>query len=171
MLRQPTHSRMVLASTVAAGLLIASCGADSEPLSKADFIDQADAICRSTNERIEPLFDEVYAGVEDVDLDDPDNQLVLFVRFDEALEEVLPIMSEQLDDIRSLEPPSEDRELIEELLVDQEAAIAEFAVLMDAAAGGDEAALVALDTQEDPLDDVNRRARDYGLTVCGKDDG
>jgi hypothetical protein len=162
---------MILTSTVAAGLLFASCGIQSEPLTKSEFVEQANAICQSTNDRVEPLFDEVYAGLEDVDFDDPDNQFLLFERFNEAMDEVLPIMEEQLDDIRDLEPPSEDEELIDTLIDDQEAAIAEFAVLMNAAAGGDEAALAELDTDEDAFDEIDRRARDYGLTVCGEEDG
>jgi hypothetical protein len=171
MLKQPTHTGVVLTSAVAAGLLFASCGVQSEPLSKAEFIEQANAICQSTNDRVEPLFDEVYNDLEDVDWDDPDNQLLLFVRFSGAMDEVLPIMNEQLDSIGDLEPPSEDEELIDELIADQEAALTEFAVLMDAAADGDEAALAALDSEEDPFEEIDRRARDYGLTVCGEEDG
>jgi hypothetical protein len=171
MFTQPTRTGIVLTSAVAAGLLFASCGIQSEPLSKAEFIEQANAICQSTNNRVEPLFEEVYNNLEDVDWDDPDNELLLFVRFDEAMDEVLPIMNEQLDSIGALEPPSEDEELIDELIADQEAALTEFAVLMDAAADGDEPALAALDSEEDPFEEINRRARDYGLTVCGEEDG
>ncbi|MBG7605441.1 MAG: hypothetical protein IZT58_12520 [Actinobacteria bacterium] len=171
MLKLPTHTGVVLTSAVTAGLLFASCGVQSEPLSKAEFIEQANAICQSTNDRVEPLFDEVYNNLEDVDWDDPDNKLLLFVRFDEAMDEVLPIMNEQLDSIGALEPPAEDGELIDELIADQDAALTEFAVLMDAAADGDEAALAALDSEEDPFEEIDRRARDYGLIVCGEEDG
>ena len=60
--------------------------------------------------------------------------------------------------------------IFDTLLEDQEAAIAEFAGLMKAAAGGDDAALDALESShEDPFDDINRRAREYGLTVCGEE--
>ena len=171
MLKLPTHTGVVLTGAVAAGLVFASCGVQSEPLSKAEFIEQANAICQSTNDRVEPLFDEVYNNLEDVDWDDPDNKLLLFVRFDEAMDEVLPIMNEQLDSIGALEPPAEDGELIDELIADQDAALTEFAVLMDAAADGDEAALAALDSEEDPFEEIDRRARDYGLIVCGEEDG
>jgi hypothetical protein len=171
MLKQPTRKGIVLTSAAAAGLVFASCGVQSEPLSKAEFIEQANAICQSTNDRVEPLFEEVYNNLEDVDWDDPDNKLLLFVRFDEAMDEVLPIMNEQLDSIGALEPPAEDEELIDELIADQDAALTEFAVLMDAAADGDEAALSALDNEEDPFEEIDRRARDYGLIVCGEEDG
>ena len=52
-------------------------------------------------------------------------------------------------------------------LADQAAAFAEFTRLMSAAADGDPAALVALETDEDPFDEIDRRAREYGLTACG----
>jgi hypothetical protein len=87
------------------------------------------------------------------------------------MQQVVPIIDQQLDDIRAFTPPAGDEQLIDTLLDDQEAAIAEFADLMKAAAGGDQAALEALDSSnEDPFDDINRRARDYGLTVCGEED-
>ena len=69
---------MVLTSAVVTGLLTASCGADSEMLSKAEFIEQADAICKSTNSRMELVFNEVYAGLEDEDFDDQETVLAEF---------------------------------------------------------------------------------------------
>jgi hypothetical protein len=157
-------------AAVAAGLLAASCADDAEALSKQQFVEQANAICAASNERIDPLFERVYADLDDVDLNDPDNRFVIFRRFDEAMDEVLPIIEQQLDDIGVLQPPGEDEELIDTLLADQEAAIAEFAGLMEAAADGDAVALAALETDEDPFDEIDRRARDYGLDACGEAD-
>ena len=85
------------------------------------------------------------------------------------MDEAGPILDRQLDDIRALEPPAEDKDLIETLLDDQEAALTEFTQMLDAAAAGDEAAR-ARDLEGDLFDDVNRRVREYGLTVCGEDD-
>ena len=43
--------------------------------------------------------------------------------------------------------------------------------LIDAAAAGDEAARDQLDSQtEDPFTEVNRQAREYGMTACGEED-
>ena len=164
------HTRNMLITAVAAGVLVAACGDDTEALSKPEFVAQANAICQASNDQLEPVFEAVWADLESVDADDPENEFILFVRWDEAMQQVVPIVDEQLDDIRALEPPPEDAELIEALLGDQEAAIAEFASLMKAAAQGDQAALAALDTEEDPFDDIDRRAREYGLTVCGEAD-
>jgi hypothetical protein len=171
MYTRPTQTATLLAiAAVAAGLLAASCADDAEALSKQQFVEQANAICAASNERIDPLFERVYADLDDVDLNDPDSRFVIFRRFDEAMGEVLPIIEQQLDDIGVLQPPAEDEELIDTLLADQEAAIAEFAGLLEAAADGDESALAALETDEDPFDEIDRRARDYGLDVCGEAD-
>ena len=167
-------SRTMIITALAAGvgLLTAACGDDAEALSKPDFVAQANSICQKSNDRINPIFETIYADTDEIDWDDPANELLLFVRWDEALQQVVvPIIDQQLDDIRALTPPAGDEELIDTLLEDQEAAIAEFAGLMTAATGGDQAALEALDSSnEDPFDDINRRAREYGLTVCGEED-
>jgi hypothetical protein len=168
-----SHHTPMLTIAVGAALLTAGCGIqgdDAEALTKPDFVAEANAICQTSNDRLDPIFEAVYADLDDVDWDDPDNQLLIFKRFDVALEQAVPIIDQQLDDVGALEPPADDKDLIETLLADQAAAVSEFTRLMNAAADGDQAALAALDTEEDPFDDIDRRAREYGLTVCGESD-
>ena len=166
------HTPMLtIAVAAGAGLLTAACGIqgdDADALSKPEFVAQANAICQSSNDQLDLAFDGIYADLDDVDLNDPDNELLIFTRWEAALIEAGPIVDQELDDIGALEPPVEDEEFIETLLADQAAAFAEFTRLMNAAADGDHAALVALETDEDPFDDIDRRAREYGLTVCGE---
>lgn len=166
------YAKPILTITAAttAGLLLAACGADANALSKPEFITQANAICQASNDEAEPLFNEIYADLPDEDFDDPANGFVIFVRWDEALDSLKPIFDKQLEDIRALEPPAEDKKLIDALIDDQQAALDEFQRNIAAAATGDEVALAALDTEEDPFDDIDRRAREYGLTVCGEAD-
>ncbi len=166
------HTPM-LPVALGAALLTAACGIqgdDAEAMSKPEFVAEANAICQTSNDQLDPIFEAVYADLDDVDWDDPDNQLLVFKRFDVALEQAVPIIDQQLDDVGALEPPANDKDLIETLLADEAAAVAEFTTLMNAAADGDQAALAALDTEEDPFDDIDRRAREYGLTVCGESD-
>lgn len=163
------RTTIIAALAAGAGLLIAACGDETEALSKPDFVAQANAICQESNDQLDPIFEAVFADTDEIDWDDTANELLLFVRFDDAMQQVVPIVDQQLDDIRALAAPSGDEELIDTLLDDQEAAITEFAGLMEAAAEGDEAAMAALDG-DDPFDDIDRRARDYGLTVCGEND-
>ncbi len=158
----------ILIVTLFVGLLAAACGSDAEALSKPEFVAQANAICQATQDEADPLFDAIWAEFdEDTDFDDPATQALIFVRFDEVIDDVKPIFDRQLDEIRALEPPSEDKELIEELLDDQQAALDEFARVLAAAAAGDEQARATIDGEDDPFEDVDRRARAYGLTVCG----
>ena len=164
------HNRiLIVAFAAAGGLLVAACGSDAEALSKAEFVEQANAICQLSIDEADPLFEAVWADFDDdTDWDDPAVQELIYVRFAAAMDDIKPIFDRQLDDIRALEPPAEDKELIEALLDDQEAVLAQFVDLMEAAAGGDEVARATIDNQdEDPFNDVDQRAREYGLTVCG----
>jgi hypothetical protein len=165
-----TKPILTIAAAATAGLLITACGDDVTALSKPEFIAQANTICQISNDKVEPIFNAVYEGIEDVDFDDPENELLFIVRFDDAMDVVKPIFDKQLEDIRALEPPKEDKQLIETLIADQQATLDKFEADIAAAATGDQAALLALDTEEDPFDDINRRAREYGLTVCGEQD-
>jgi hypothetical protein len=165
-----TKPILTIAAALTTSLLFTACGDDAEALSKSEFITQANAICQISNGEAEPFFEKIYADLPDVDFDDPANGFVIFARWDEALESVKPIFDEQLDDIRALEPPAEDKQLIETLIADQQAALDKFQSDITAAATGDQAALAALDTEEDPFEDIDRRAREYGLTVCGEAD-
>ena len=52
---------------------------------------------------------------------------------------------------------------------DVEAVLDEINQLADDAAAGDPAAIERITSDEDPFDEVNRRAIEYGLTVCGEE--
>lgn len=157
----------LLAPAIGLGLLLAACG-DDDPLTKDEFVEQADALCAETQAEAAPIWEAAWSDVEAAGPSSSDGHAFVFVRMDEAVDELMPLYQEQLDEIGELEPPSDDAELIGDLLDDFDAALAEFADLMDAAAAGDESAMAELE-QDDPTVDVNRRAREYGLTVCGED--
>lgn len=160
-------------AVVAAGLAVAavglaSCGDDeADALSKEDLIEQADAICQETNDELDPLWDEWWTSFEEVDVDDPANQDLVFTSFDTLMDELVPVWEEQVDQLRDLAPPEADEQLIEDLLDDLDAAVDEMDEIIDAAAEGDPAARAKLDNDEDPMTDVDARAREYGMLVCG----
>jgi hypothetical protein len=163
---------LTLALVAAGGLLVAACGSDAEPLSKPEFIAQANAICQASFDETEPMFEALF-GDEDFDPDDPANEEAVYVLFAEAMDEIEPILDQQLDDIRALEPPAADKELIESIIADQDAALTEFIRMIDDAAAGDETSRAQLENNEDDdlFDDVDQQSLDYGLTVCGSNDG
>ena len=150
---------------VAAASFVAACD-DTEPLTKEEFIEQADAICAETNELLAPIFEPVWADSEDAEETSGAGGPLVFVRFDRAVDEAMPHLERQLAELRALEPPAEDEESVAELLNDHEAALAAGAELVKAAAGGDRTAMATLES-DDPVVEADRRVRDYGMTVCG----
>lgn len=167
------HYRTFMLALAMGGLLVVACGSDAEALSKPEFIAQANAICQASIDEADPLFEALFSVFDDnTDFDDPETQDLIFDRWADAMDEIEPIFDRQLDDIRALEPPAQDKDFIATLLDDQEAAITEFVRLIDAASAGNEEARAIIDNDEaDPFDDVDRRALEYGLTVCGSEDG
>lgn len=163
---------LVVAVTAVTSLLVTACGDDTESLSKPEFITQANAICQASFDEADPLFDAIFADLDDnFDPNDRAAQDLIFVRWAEAMDGIEPIFDKQLDDIRALEPPTQDKDLITTLLDDQDDALSEFTRLIDDAAAGDDAARARIDSeQEDPFADLDRRAREYGLSVCGAED-
>jgi hypothetical protein len=125
---------------------------------------------QTASDEIEPAFDAVWEGLEDLDEDDPANEGVIFVRYAAAASQVGTVWNQMSDDIRELAEPDEDHELIETLFDDLDAAVDCFVETAAAAAEGDQAAMQVMENDEDPFEDLNRRARDYGLTVCGEAD-
>jgi hypothetical protein len=166
--------RFVRGLTVLIGIglgavLMVSCGDEAEALSKPEFISQANAICQTTNAELQPVWERIWDM--EVDVEDAENQELIFVRVAEAMDTIGPAWNESINDIRALEPPSEDEDTIYAILDDLELAIEDFRATAVAAADGDEAARGRMnDESEDPMDDVNRRAREYGLTVCGSEE-
>ena len=111
----------------------------------------------------------MWAGLEEVDQADlAADETLVFVRWEEALDDVTPILEEQISEIRALAAPAGDEETIQMLLDDQAAAMVEFRSLIEAAADGDRSAMSALE-DTDPFLEVDRRVREYGLEVCGEE--
>lgn len=159
---------------LAAGFALGAvaCADDTETaeaaLTRDEFIEQADAICQRVNDEAEPHFEATWASLEGIDEESEEGQDVVFAAFDDLLETVGPMWRTMADEIGALAPPTEDRELIDTLVQDLQAAIDEMDRTIDAAVGGDEEARRALD-DTDPMEDVNRRAQAYGMAVCGAD--
>jgi len=152
------------------GSLLTSCGDDTEALSKSEFVEQADAICQTATETLDPIFEAVFEVFDDVDPEDAANENLVFERFAEAAVQAEGVWSKMASDIRGLQEPDEDHDLIETLLDDLESSVEDLVATTAAAASGDPAAMQAISNDtDDPFADVNRRAREYGLAVCGQD--
>ena len=145
-------SRAALASALAA--LLAGCGGGGgDRLSKAEWVSQADAICKRVNDRLEQTAQ-------------PDSLAELVTVLDDGLTDVRAAVR----DLRALEPPEDIEAESDAWLGRVEAAADEIEKARDAAKKPDEEALsAALERGTKINDDGNRRARALGLKDCAEE--
>ncbi len=120
----------------------------SDPLSKVEFLRQADEICASTESRIEAAADDLLTGEED-----PPPEEVERV----AIDLVVPALESEVAAIRALGAPEGDEEEVEAILGATEAGIAE----IEADPQG------LIDGVPQSLRDAEELARRYGSQQCG----
>ncbi len=149
----------MLGLLVAIALVAGGCGDDAEALTKDEYLQRANAICAASNAQADLIFLEVTADLPDEPTPQQVNEAVV-----EIGTRTTPIIEAQLDDLRALRAPEGDEDTLAVLFDDVEAAQEEFVQLAEDAAAGDQAAFRA----EDPFADVDQRAIQYGLTVCGE---
>ncbi len=155
-------------------MVVAACGDDPASLSKEDFVAQADAICAATNEIAEPIWDEfwetAFADLPDGPTTPAENAQVMLA-LDALFDDLTPLNQDQLSDLRALGLPDGDGELITAIYDDFDDTLAAVNQTIDDAVAGDSEAIETLTVgDDDPFADVNQRARDYGLVVCGAED-
>ena len=167
----------VLGPLLAFALVGAACGGD-EALSKDEYIAQGNAICEDANAQLEAIFSEFFADFSEEST--PEEFAELFAG--DFTDQFTAAVEGQLADLRDLAAPEGDENLLAALYDDVEGVMDEINQLADDAAAGDPAAierLAARETDEDPshgslpvaatsFDEVDKRAIEYGLTVCGE---
>jgi hypothetical protein len=135
-----------VATTTSTGATGAT-GATGEALTKAEFIKQADEICASGDKTIDEAFKDLGSG-------QPSDQEAEQVITDT----VVPEVQGEIDGIRALTPPEGDED--------------EVTAILDAAQSAVDQAKEdpSLLTQqgEDPFQEANQLAKEYGLKVCGQ---
>lgn len=131
--------RRSTASLAVGVLAVTSCGADQETISKADFLTEANAICRAANDEIEAAPNGFGPTT--------------------FLEVVIPTIRQGGADMRALGFPAGDEELLDALLTDQDAVLDELEALVteDPDAWG---------SGPNPFAELNTRLDDYGLNDC-----
>jgi hypothetical protein len=134
-------------------LALAGCGGSGgERLSRAEFVAQADAICRKYEARLDAL-------------GQPTNVAGLRSFADKAL----PIARAGRDELDDLQPPEELDETYDAWLEQGDEAIDIVERLRDAAQEGDQAEIgrIALDAQRTDAES-NRLGRELGFKQCGE---
>jgi hypothetical protein len=145
----------MLAGVVAIAVIAAGCGSsDDESITKAEFIKQGDAICKTGSAELETEV-ESYAKENDISLKaepTPD-------QLEEISENVVvPAIRGQLEGLQELGVPSEEEDVANELLVALEEGVEK--------GEEDPAAFVS---DEDVLADANKLANEYGFKECGNE--
>jgi hypothetical protein len=131
-------------TTEAAAPSTSGAGSEAGGDAKADFVAQANQICR---EAIEELSGQEPSGSDE-------DEIVAYITG-----VFVPSVRQQLDDIRDLGFPPGDEAELTELLDAADAALDE----IEADAAG------VLASGEDPFAEVNDQLNAYGLTECGGD--
>jgi hypothetical protein len=151
---------LMLGCVVAAGLIAAGCGSDDNgnddsssstsgtgtdttaSLSKAQWIEQADAICKESNDTIEAGSPGNDATSQEVDAYVTDT--------------IVPAVQSQLDDIRALGTPTEEGDQADAIIQEAQTALDQL-----------KSDPTALSKGQDPFADANADAQAFGLKECG----
>lgn len=140
------------AVTIVGVLALAGCGGDdsststqaAEPLTKSEFIAQADAICGEQNQIIEKAANETFSS----------GSAPTSEQIQEFADTMVPALRAELEGIQALTPPEADQQEVDAMLASLQTGIEQIE--------GDPGSL-----QNDPLAEASSRAQSYGLRVCG----
>jgi hypothetical protein len=122
------------------------------PLTKAQFIADADKICRATSVKIASAATKLRDSAKKTGTL-PVRQVASFLT-----KTSLPAYDAMLDDLRALTPPKHDEKTIDGF-------IAALAGAIDTTKA--DPVKYSKNGMADPFDDANKRAIDYGMKVCG----
>lgn len=143
------HWRLGLAAFLAAGLFAAGCGGGSsnDGPTRAEFITQADAICKKAHDKLDSDFNAAFSGKQPSQAD--------LNKF--ALNTLVPAVQGEIDDVSALAPPSADK--------------ADVAAIIDAEQAGvnkikADPGVLSPKVPENPLGKGQRLANDYGMKEC-----
>jgi hypothetical protein len=149
--------RVIAALAAGVALVAAGCGDEEEstatgasgaPSSRAEFIAEADAICRRYLNELDRAAAEAFRGRTSA------KEIERYIS-----DEFAPATEDELAEIRALTPPAGDEEEVDAILDAAENAV-------DAV--GDNPSLFSTGS---PFAKANRLASEYGLRVCGQGDG
>jgi hypothetical protein len=153
----------LLAALAAISMIVAGCGGGgdsstdstaSSSLTKSEFLKQGNAICAKGEKELSEKFDK-FAEEENLSENKPPTEAQLAKASEEFF---LPIITEQVEGIRALGPPSGEEQQVDEVLTAAEEGIEK--------AEEDPASLA--NEKEDPFAEANELANEYGLVKCGE---
>ena len=145
---QSRAARIVVATPLAV-IILAACGGD--PLSKEEFIAQADAICAEAEEEI-------------ADMERPTNP----DQIDSFVQQARELTENTLEQLRELDPPEADAEQLEQMLDAIQRAVDQLLALAEAAKTNDTQAIADASREVQEATETSREiASEYGFEKCG----
>ena len=146
--------KLVVALIVAVPLVFAACGGDDdEGPSKAEFIEKADTICAKSDKDTDAIFVE---AVEDPEKPKPEEAQA-------AIKEALPVLKENIEELKELETPKDDEEEIETIFASMDTGVE----TLEKASASPDSSLAVLASE--PFAQADKLAADYGMKDCGED--
>jgi len=139
--------RTLLALAVSVALLVGGCSTDYEGGDKKDFVAEANAACKANGATVESGLDELREGGRV-----PTSAEVRSYVGDVAL----PRLQERLDELRQIEPPTADREKVDDIIRAYQEGLDTISSDPDQLADAD------------PFLDAFSKAGAYGLTRCAE---
>jgi hypothetical protein len=131
-----------------------SSDSSSAALTKAEFIKEADKVCKDGEEALEAEGEE-FAEDNDVDIENPTQE-----QQEEVVVDVVgPALHKQGEEIAELGAPEGEEETVEAIVEALETGSDELE--------SDPGAFI--EGKENPLAEASKLARDYGLTECGEE--
>lgn len=129
---------------IALAALVAGCGSSAPTPTKDEFLSQADKICATGDQQIRDASQKLVENGRPSN--DEINQFIV--------EEVIPNIENQADQIRELGAPEGDEDQVNAIVDAVDKAAAETKANPDGAGPG-------------PFEEANKLAQDYGLKDCG----
>ncbi len=161
----PTRTLRVLAAlAVAMSLLaLAACGGDDdssdEPVTKADYIEQGDAICQELYKQRDPLETEAARAALDGDTEGAA----------QTFENAAEITDNRVAELRELTPPEGDEAAVDEIWTRGEEVADTARTAADAIRTEDQKSLAKASAQgRIATTRFNKAAIDYGFFSCGR---
>jgi hypothetical protein len=133
---------------------LAACGDDDDGPSKETYIKEADAICARSDRETDEIFNNAFEDPADPQPEEAQ----------EALKAALPVVKEDLEELKALEKPKDDEDEIDAIWT----AIDEGIATLEEASADPATSLTALTSE--PFAAGEKLAGDYGMDDCGPDE-
>jgi hypothetical protein len=145
----PSNTPLAIATAVMTGLFAAGCGggSDDDSLTKAEFIKQADAICKKAHDGFDKAFNQAF----------PDGQPTQAQLNKFATSTLVPGVQGEIDDVSELEPPAADQDQVDAILEAEQTGVDKVKA---------NPAILSPSVKEDPLAKGQQLAKDYGMKEC-----